>query len=77
MSIDLNQLPLDGNEDGVPEVGGVFPFVPPHQILHSFDLNIPMDEQQENLHPGKHSQKFFQHDLQILQHGLHKTNLCN
>jgi hypothetical protein len=43
MLIDFNKLSLDGNEDGVPEVGGVFSFVPPRQILHPFDLNVPMD----------------------------------
>jgi hypothetical protein len=77
MSIDLNQLPLDGNEDVVPEAGGVFPFVSPHQILHSFDLNIPMDEQQENLHPDKHSQKICRFYNMICTKLICVTDLAN
>jgi hypothetical protein len=59
MTIDLNGLSLQGNEDSVHEVHGVFLFVPPRQILHPFDLNILEDEQQENLRPGIYSQRLF------------------
>jgi hypothetical protein len=48
MTIDLNKLPLEGNEDGVPDLNEAFPFDP----QHPFDLNIPIHEEQENQHQG-------------------------
>jgi hypothetical protein len=45
MAIDLNELPLEGPEDGVPDLNIVILFYPPQQhLFHSFDLNIPVDE---------------------------------
>jgi hypothetical protein len=40
MTIELNEEPLEGPEDGVPDLNIVFPFDPPHP----FDLNIIVDE---------------------------------
>jgi hypothetical protein len=56
MTIDLNELPLEGNEDGVPDLNEVFPFDPPHNPL---DLNIPIHEEQENEHQGTFFHQFF------------------
>jgi hypothetical protein len=45
MAIDLNELSLEGPEDGVPDLNIVILFYPPQQhLFHSFDLNIPGDE---------------------------------
>jgi hypothetical protein len=45
MTIDLNELPLEGPEDGVPDLNIVIPFDPPQQHrFHPFDLNILVDE---------------------------------
>jgi hypothetical protein len=45
MTIDRNGLPLEGPEDGVPDLNIVISFDPPQQhLFHPFDLNIPVDE---------------------------------